>query len=136
MTIVSPSPPTRVPDGSHRRWIVGGGALALGAAALVTWWNPGDDGVVLCPFHAATGLDCPACGSLRAVAALGRGNVVHAADHNLLLLLLPLLVALGVGARRLGASTRLLVIAGTAIALVFWVVRNLPGVPFLGAGIG
>jgi hypothetical protein len=136
MTLTTPAPPAHDAGWSARRWAVAGGVAALAGGALVTWWNPSDDGIVLCPFHAATGLDCPACGSLRAVAALGRGNLANAADHNVLLLVLPLLVAVGFVARRQGVSIRILAFAGAAIVLAFWVVRNLPGVPFLGSGIG
>jgi hypothetical protein len=62
-----------------------GVAVGLGAAcAGLALWNPGDHGVPLCPTKALTGLDCPFCGGLRAVASLTRGHVAGAMDHNLL----------------------------------------------------
>ncbi len=56
------------------------GACCVGLAV----WNPGDHGIPFCPTKAVTGLDCPLCGGLRAVASLTRGHVAAAADHNLL----------------------------------------------------
>jgi hypothetical protein len=48
----------------------------------------------VCPFLVITGWYCPACGSLRAVHALLRGDLKHAADRNsLLVVALPFLVA-------------------------------------------
>lgn len=47
----------------------------------------------LCPLKYFTGLDCPACGCLRAIHALTQGRVIEAANHNLLFVLaLPSLV--------------------------------------------
>jgi hypothetical protein len=46
-----------------------------------------------CPFHVLTGLDCPGCGSQRALHSLLNGNLKEAADYNLLLVFsIPLLV--------------------------------------------
>ncbi|MBE7178600.1 MAG: DUF2752 domain-containing protein [Mucilaginibacter polytrichastri] len=46
-----------------------------------------------CPFHSLTGLDCPGCGSQRAVHELLHGRLLLAADYNLLLVIsLPLLL--------------------------------------------
>lgn len=63
--------------------------LAAGSVAALTtlgvmWWNPGDDGVPLCPSKAAFGVDCPFCGATRATAALARGHLGRAFDHNAL----------------------------------------------------
>lgn len=56
----------------------------MAALAVV---NPDTTHVPLCPLKALTGLDCPLCGSLRAVHALTRADVVGAAGHNLVLVL-------------------------------------------------
>ncbi len=40
-----------------------------------------------CPVHSLTGLDCPGCGTTRALEALSRFDVPAALDHNALLLL-------------------------------------------------
>ena len=57
----------------------------VGTCVGLAIWNPGDHGQAICPTKAITGLDCPLCGGLRAAASLGRGNLVAAADHNLLM---------------------------------------------------
>ena len=117
--------------------------LAAGAAVAVctagiALWNPGDDGIPLCPTKAMSGLDCPFCGGLRTVAALGRGDIARAADHNLLLTLLtPVAIAwwvLWVLAARDGRpapvprwssrATRVTVTALVVLAVAFTVVRN------------
>jgi hypothetical protein len=117
-------------------------AVGLGAACVgLAVWNPGDHGVPLCPTKAITGLDCPFCGGLRAVASLGRGDVLRAMDHNLLVVLaVPLAVAWWVAwwrADRRGEPAprvnlpRWAWATVVAVLVVFTVVRNLPvgGVP-------
>jgi hypothetical protein len=76
MTAVAVRPNQRTPWGVAAA--AGAGCLALAA------WNPGDHGIPICPTKAITGLDCPLCGGLRAVAQLTRGHVGQAASHNLL----------------------------------------------------
>lgn len=57
--------------------------------------NPETTHVPLCPLKALTGLDCPLCGSLRAVHSLTRADVVGAAGHNLVFVVaVPLAVAM------------------------------------------
>ena len=69
----------------------------------------------VCQFHRFTGLDCPGCGSLRALHALLHGQVIAAIHFNLLLVLsLPLGAALG--------------------ALYFW--RRGKALPGLGLSLG
>ena len=113
-------------------------ALAAGLAAsagVVFLADPEGRHVPLCPFRAVTGLDCPLCGGLRAVQDLVRGDLVAAADHNLLFVAsLPLLatwwgVWLERSRRGDGASVHPPTwwpTAALAVGLVFTVVRNLP----------
>lgn len=74
--------------------------LLVGAAALVGFVyvglvDPNEPGhYVLCPTKALTGLDCPFCGGLRAAHALAHGDVLGAADHNLMVVVLALPVVL------------------------------------------
>ena len=93
-----------------------------------------------CPFKALTGLDCPGCGITRALHSLLHGNLVQAADHNLLAVVLSV-VALGwfVVARvqrrrgrptpRFSYGPRVTITLGLVV-LAFWVLRNLPVQPF------
>lgn len=83
-----------------------------------------------CPLKALTGIDCPGCGTGRAITALTHGDIVAMLDHNLLLpvvapLLLLSLVAVALNRRPLlerrgWARTMLLLVCG------FWVLRLLP----------
>jgi hypothetical protein len=121
-------------------------AAPLGAAALVAVatlalavrdpHRPGSWG--WCPTQVLTHLDCPACGSLRAVHDLTRLDLDAAASSNLLLVVaLPVVIALWlrrvVVAWRGGGGMRPLVVppavwmVGLAVVAVFTVARNLPG---------
>lgn len=112
-----------------------GAAAAAGTLALAVRdpHVPGSWGI--CP-TALLGLDCPACGSLRAVHDLTRGEWVAAASSNLLLVLAAP-VALVLWARwlvlaRAGAPAALrppvwLWWVLGAVVTVFTVLRNLPG---------
>lgn len=58
---------------------------------MATWrqknWSQRGDSVgtiVECPIKSVTGRDCPACGITRSMGALTQGDIVRAADHNLL----------------------------------------------------
>lgn len=123
-------------------------AAAAGVTAVgLAWSNPAGWGVTLCPFKAATGWDCPFCGGLRATHDLLTGQLAAAADQNLLVVaavaVALVLVVLGVVRRVQRGSWPPLPSVSTrqqwlllALLGVFWVVRNLPGVPFLGSGVG
>lgn len=133
---------TTTPAGRVAPTLVGVGAL--GACVVVALVDPGAPGrYPLCPFRLVTGLDCPGCGTLRAVHALSDGRLLAAADHNLAtVVLLPLLLLAWVRWLRGGhasaaggsAATGYAVAAGLAL---FWVVRNLPWAPWswLGSGL-
>jgi Protein of unknown function (DUF2752) len=139
----APPRPTR-----WQQWAppVGVGVAAVALMGCLAVRDPNEAGAYpLCPFRAITGWDCPGCGSLRGLHALALGDVRVMADQNLLLLVaVPFIVwryvawvrrrALGLPAREPGSPVLVVIIA--AIVLLFWVVRNLPGVPFLGSGIG
>ncbi|RDC54710.1 DUF2752 domain-containing protein [Pedobacter chinensis] len=46
-----------------------------------------------CPFHKLFNLDCPGCGSQRAIHSLLHGDIIQAANYNLLLVMsLPVLI--------------------------------------------
>lgn len=70
--------------------IIIAGAALLCLYALVdpatAWWMP------KCPLYFLTGLQCPGCGSQRAIHALLHGDLSAAMGHNaLLVVMLPLL---------------------------------------------
>ncbi len=141
-------PPTAAPPGFavSRPWTapVTVGALAVVGTAGLAVVDPTSTHVPLCPLRALTGLDCPLCGSLRAVHSLTRADVVQALDHNLLFTAsVPLLTLLWVWwlVRATGPDARpglpLPPRAGPAvlaIGLAFAVARNLPAFGWLASG--
>jgi hypothetical protein len=113
--------------------------LAVGAVcacAVVALVDPNEGGrYPACPTRALLGIDCPACGTLRGLHALTRGQIGTALDHNLLLVLaVPVGIvvwwrwvrsSLGHGIRPLappGWAIPALVVAATAFAIA----RNVP----------
>lgn len=78
------SPVIRRPDRVVAATLAAGAAVGAAVVALVDPNQPGH--YPACPTSALLGLDCPACGTLRAVHALAHGDVVRALDHNVLLL--------------------------------------------------
>lgn len=121
------------------------GVVAAAGCAVLAVVDPNAPGrYPLCPFRWVTGLDCPGCGSLRAVHALTDGQLAVALDHNVVTVaLLPLLVgAWVVWIRRSwsgGPPPALPAPVGYGLAAVlaaFWVVRNLPWAPWSALGSG
>jgi len=116
------------------------GCAAAGAGILFSF-DPDRYGFYpVCYFHAITGLNCPGCGSTRAIHQLLHGNVLAAARLNLLVVLsLPQAawVAARMGIRwftgqPLGFAMRpawLWTFCG--VASLFTVLRNLPGFEWL-----
>ena len=118
-------------------------AAASAAAVLTTVGvvDPNQPGhYPTCPFLAVTGYWCPGCGSLRALHALAHGDVVTALARNPLTVVATagLLVGYVVWVRRLWqgrprswVAPAWLLYGLLALVLVFWVVRNLPGMTWL-----
>lgn len=111
-------------------WL-GGGLLAgiTLAAALLDPTHPGR--FPTCPFRALTGLDCPGCGTLRALYELSHGHVVSAVDYNVFLVaFLPCAVVVWLRAITGKSSRRVVpvwwprVLFGVVVA--WTVIRNLP----------
>ena len=110
----------------------------LGASVLLHVRDPHQSGSWgVCPWLLLTGQYCPGCGGLRAVNDLTHGDLRAAASSNLLFVgSIPLLVFLWVrwisdrwqGVRRTVRTSQALAYAGVflAVAVTFWVVRNLP----------
>lgn len=94
-----------------------------------------------CPFFAITGFFCPGCGSQRAFHDLLHGNIIAAADHNLMFVLaLPLIAYSAVVLMNnlfRGKNLKQALVYNTAFAkgvlvfvVAFWVFRNIPVPPF------
>jgi hypothetical protein len=125
------------PATARPAWFKGaviGGAALCGCAAIAVV-NPTDSGVPVCWSAGIFGVDCPLCGGLRCVNSLVRGDVLAAADHNVVLALaLPIVAvvwALWMWATVRGRSwtwPRVPVWAWTVLGvsvMAFTVVRNL-----------
>lgn len=117
--------------------MVVGGLVAL-TTAYTAWQDPNADGVFpQCPTRSLLGVDCPGCGGLRAVHALTQGDVLAAADHNLIaVIVLPVLVlvwgrwllrTLGVATPRLPRLRGPGWVAVGLTLLAFTIVRNVNG---------
>lgn len=116
-------------------------ATAMGAGAMVFLFNPATHPFYpVCLFHALTGLNCPGCGMTRALYALLHGNLRVALKDNALFILT--LGALAVWAaqfvvRKIRHQPTTFSVPpkylwlSLVIALVFAVVRNLPGFDWL-----
>ena len=121
--------------------LVAGAVLA--ASVLLHLRDPHQSGSYLyCPWLVLTGTYCPGCGGLRAVNDLTRGDVVAAASSNLLFVgSIPLVLMLWArwvvdrwrGVRRVVDYRHAVLWASvfSAVTLVFWVARNLPGLEWL-----
>ncbi len=121
-----------------------GGAWTWFAAVTYRPTGAGPGGVG-CPVKLLTGLDCPGCGSTRALGALAHGDLGAALDHHLLV---PVALAFVVSSWALWTwSTWMhrpvptvvrgpVAIAAIAVVLVlFTVARNLGAGSWLGSGL-
>lgn len=147
MTLLAPPPVAPPPEfTTGRPWTapVTAGVAAMAATIVLAVRNPNTTHVPLCPLRAVTGLDCPFCGSLRAVHSLTRADPVGALDHNVLFTVsVPALLvcwAVWLG-RSLGRPVapgrnlpRLAQPVLLAVAVAFGVLRNLPAFSWLGSG--
>ena len=117
------------------------GATAIGAGAMVYFFNPGTHGFYpACLFHALTGWNCPGCGATRSLYALLHGNFLLALKDNALFVAsLPALAVWGarIAVRKMRGQPAALDLPPKflwtllVVALVFAVIRNLPGFEWL-----
>ena len=124
-------------------WVsLAGGGLGL---LVLFYFEPGKYPFYpFCPFHELTGLNCPACGSLRALHQLSHGNILAAFHFNpLLLVSLPFLgivLARNLSARIIGSPLQpteqrpLLWWLVLGVVVGFGILRNLPFTPFYRPG--
>lgn len=117
-------------------------ALFAGACVIFYLFNPGQHSFFLpCPFKYITGYNCPGCGSQRALHQLAHGNLRTAFSLNpLLILTLPLIIyTLGLKIWNYIYETayrvrifysNLFIFSYFAVAILYWIFRNLPMYPF------
>lgn len=117
------------------------GATAVGASAMVFFFNPNTHGFYpVCMFHELTGLNCPGCGGTRALYALLHGHFLTATRDNALFILTLAIAAIWCARfvflkiqnqpAKLNVPPKVLW-AFLILAVVFTVVRNLPGFEWL-----
>lgn len=121
--------------GRHPRLAVVAAFVAVIVAAGLYWGlDPAGHPFPRCMVNALTGLECPGCGSQRAIHALLHGDIAAAWGYNALLVtvlpLMPLLFATYLWPGRLGALDRVLssrpFILSVLTVIILWTVyRNL-----------
>ncbi|RZL05707.1 MAG: DUF2752 domain-containing protein [Pedobacter sp.] len=120
----------------------GGSLLLIGLLIIFATYDPSKYSFFpKCPFHSIFGIDCPGCGSQRAIHALLTGNIALAINYNLLMVLcIPLLFVhlvfklMSFWLKR-DMSFDLLYYPATPkvfliVVVVFWIARNIPHYPF------
>ena len=134
---ILPRMPT--PSGRLTRWLWLGGGL-VGATGLFLLWRFEPEGQFFFPrcfLHAATGLECPGCGGLRATHALLHGDIARAFAYNpwafvgtpavLAFAALPVMTDEARTVKvRTGISWVMLL-----VTLAFWIWRNTASYPFI-----
>ncbi|MRS13267.1 MAG: DUF2752 domain-containing protein [Actinobacteria bacterium] len=116
--------------------------LAVAAGAVVAVLVPAVSRLVPpCAFRTLTGLYCPGCGTKRAMTALVHGDLITALRDNAfaVIVIVPVFVGLVLNVldafglprpwTRVRVDHRLVTAFGIAV-LAFWILRNLPFVPF------
>jgi hypothetical protein len=139
----STSQPRELPAPRPRAMVIGLLALLTAAALAMLWWfDPAQSPFPLCGFYATTGLHCAGCGATRATHELLHGRLLLALHYNALWVCsLPLAAYLVMSEMRVHYAGRplpgnlarkpWLYVALGSIALLFFLLRNLPFCPFL-----
>ncbi|WP_373693810.1 DUF2752 domain-containing protein [Aequorivita flava] len=118
--------------------------LVLAGVFFIVYYtyDPSENGFFIpCPFHYLTGFHCPGCGSQRAIHLLFRGDIFGAFRFNpLMVLTIPILVyglgitivnwIFGTSYRFLLFYSKVFIFGYFALAVIYWVLRNIPIYPF------
>ena len=98
---------------------------AVGLVGYVTLWPK--ELRIPCAFNHFTGLDCPGCGTTRALTALVQGDFVAAFNFNQLIFFAPLFLVVAYVSKNHKYQTQItsaLIAIAAVSALVFFLVRN------------
>lgn len=135
------SAPPKINSGNARFAGIFLAATALGIAAMVSFFNPATHNFYpVCQFHRLTGLNCPGCGTTRALYALLHGKLLTALRDNALFALILVIFTIRTtwfSLKKLrGKANGEFFLAKflwplLILALVFTVLRNLPAFAFL-----
>jgi hypothetical protein len=102
-----------------------GGVLLGGAAAILYRFDPATvHGYPPCVFHALTGLQCPGCGTTRALHHLLHGDVAGAFRLNAMLFVVAPFSAIAAASRRF-ATHPVTGWGAVVVTVVWWIGRNL-----------
>ncbi|MFT5677948.1 DUF2752 domain-containing protein [Patiriisocius sp. Uisw_047] len=114
----------------------------LGLGSIYFYFNPGDTSFfVPCPLRYVTGLECPGCGSQRAIHQLLHGNLKSAFGLNPFLILSIPLIGYGLGTKiynyLFDGSHRVMLFYDKrfiygyfGLAILFAIARNINAYPF------
>ncbi|MFA6451550.1 MAG: DUF2752 domain-containing protein [bacterium] len=115
--------------------------VGVAGVSILYFFDPASSGLYpQCAFHSLTGLNCPGCGTLRALHQLAHGHFVAALHLNpLMVIALPFLgycvlseALFQIGGKRLPivfkSSVWGWILVGIIIA--YWILRNIPAYPF------
>jgi hypothetical protein len=109
---------------TRSRIIISLGVLAVGAAAVLYRFDPATVHFYpRCAFHALTGLQCPGCGTTRALHHLLHGDGGGAFRLNAMLFVAIPFGAIATASRRV-ATNPVTGWAAAGVTVIWWVARN------------
>ncbi|HEX8169217.1 MAG TPA: DUF2752 domain-containing protein [Thermoanaerobaculia bacterium] len=109
--------------------LISGAALAAGAWVLYTFAPAQSPWMPQCVFHSLTGLDCPGCGTTRALHALLHGDIAAAWRFNPILFLFTAVALCAAPSLVRGTRPRFVYtpwFGWTSVVVItgYWIVRN------------
>ena len=108
---------------SSARWATLISVAAIGAVILHRFDPASADFYPPCVFHAVTGLQCPGCGTTRALHHLLHGDVAGAFRLNAMLFVVAPFGTLAAASRRF-ATHPVTGWAAVAVTVAWWILRN------------